>query len=64
MIKQEAIKMISLNDIRKCPELIVYDDEDIVVTRTFKAENINVVRANCLIIVSCKEGYMDINVNG
>ena len=46
MIKQEAIKMISLNDIRKRPELIVYDDEDVVVTRTFKAENINVVRAN------------------
>ena len=64
MIKQEAIKMISLNDIRKRPELIVYDDEDIVVTRTFKAENINVVRANCLIIVSCKVGYMDINVYG
>lgn len=59
-----SLEIFSFSDLIKSKESIIFDDEDIVITSGFLKSLPEAFRMNFLAVISCKEGFIEFNVNG
>lgn len=60
----KSLEIFSFKDLKKHTESIIFEDEDIIITKGFFQNLPEAFRLNFLVVISCKDGFLEFNVNG